>query len=589
MGSVSISPQLAALSSGDPLHFSATVPAYAGLVWSVNGTPGGSSTVGTVDVDGNYTAPTVKGSTNVVIRAALASAPQTDFATAVVALIQPSQVAVTANPQVAQYSMYLPQAAKVTVQFGPTTSYGLRTAAQATSATPVNYGGSVVIEVAGMRGRTTYHMQAQVTLANGVAYSDADHEFTTGSPLPTAPLSVTTPDGSAPQAGIEMFDTVEFGSTHYDPTLAQAFATDLQGNVIWTYRYTGTPANVITPIKLLSNGHLLLNLTVTTPPNGPPIPAGTLNEIREIDLAGNTIRELTMTALNQALAANGFSGLNLYAFSRDMLALPNGHFVFLASMAQEVQNVAGYTGAVNVAGDVLVDVDENFKPDWVWSSFDHLDVNRHPYQFPDWTHSDALLYSPEDHDLLLSIRNQNWIVKIDFQDGAGSGDILWRLGEGGDFRLVGGVDPTDWFYAQHGMNFFSSSTSGSFELGLLDDGDDRAFPAGVVCGSSGAPPCTYSTVPILSVDEVAKTATLLHHYVAPASLYSFFGGQADFLANGDVEADFASATSGATVQEYQVGAAVLETSPPVVWQAFTPGLDLYRALRLPSLYPGVQW
>ena len=161
-----------------------------------------------------------------------------------------------------------------------------------------------------------------------------------------------------------------------------------------------------------------------------------------------------------------------------MLALPNGHFVFLASMAQEAQNVAGYSGAVNVAGDVLVDVDENFKPDWVWSSFDHLDVNRHPYQFPDWTHSDALLYSPEDHDLLLSIRNQNWIVKIDFQDGAGSGNILWRLGEGGDFRLAGGVDPTDWFYAQHGMNFFSSSTSGSFELGLLDDGDDRAFEIG---------------------------------------------------------------------------------------------------------------
>ena len=219
-----------------------------------------------------------------------------------------------------------------------------------------------------------------------------------------------------------MFDSVLFGSTAYNRALAQAFATDLQGNVIWTYRYSGTPANVITPIKLLPNGHFLLNLTVTPPPNGPPIPAGTLNDIREIDLAGNTIRDLSCATLNQALAAHGFSGFNLFAFSRDMLALPNGHFVFLVAMAKEIADVVGYPGTTNVAGDVL-----------------------------------------------------------------------WRLGEGGDFRLIGGVDPTDWFYAQHGMNFFGEATSGVFKLGLLDDGDDRMFPPGINCGTAGEPPCLYST------------------------------------------------------------------------------------------------
>lgn len=589
MGSVSVSPQIAALAGAQSLQFSATAPAAAGITWSVNGTVGGNASVGTVNGSGHYTAPGVAHSGNVVVRAALASSPQTDFATAVVSLVEPSQVTVTANPQVAQYSLYLPQAASVSVQFGPSTSYGLRTGSQPTPATPVNYGGAVDVLVAGMRGATTYHLQALVTFANGATYTDTDHAFTTGAAPPTVPLSITTPAGSAPQPGIELFDTVEFGSAHYDASLAQAFATDLQGNVIWTYRYSGSPANVITPIKFLPNGHLLLVLTVTTAASGPPIPAGTLNEIREIDLAGNTIRELTLTAFNQSLAANGFPGLTLFDFSHDFLALPNGHFVFLTQMVKEVQNVTGYTGPVNVAGDVLVDVDQNFKPDWVWSTFDHLDVNRHPFQFPDWTHSDALLYSPEDHDLLLSIRNQNWIVKIDFQDGAGSGALLWRLGQGGDFTLVGGVDPTDWFYAQHGMNFFGASTSGIFELGMMDDGDDRIFPTGVTCGTSGAPPCTYSTVPILSVDEAAKTATLIHHYQPPASLYSFFGGQADLLANGDVEADFCSATAGATVQEYQPGAGAQETSPPIVWQAFTPGYDQYRALRLPSLYYGVQW
>ena len=112
----------------------------------------------------------------------------------------------------------------------------------------------------------------------------------------------------------------------------------------------------------------------------------------------------------------------------------------------------------------------------MWSTFDHLDINRHPMNFPDWTHSNGLLYSADDHNLLLSIRHQNWIIKIDFNDGHGSGNVLWRLGEGGDFKLIGGTDPTDWFYAQHGMSYFTPNTTGVFRLGVLDNGNDRLFP-----------------------------------------------------------------------------------------------------------------
>jgi len=590
MGSVTISPRNVALSAGQTLHFTAAVAGAGTINWSVNGIAGGNATVGTVDVAGNYTAPAISHSSNAVIQAASSDAPQSNFASAVAALIQPGQVQATANPQVALYTMSLPQPGTVTVQFGTDTSYGVRTWAQATSSVPVNYGGQVTVQVAGMRGSTNYHLQALVALANGVTYKDSDHTFATGVPPLTSPLQITTPNGLTPQPGIELFDTVEFGATPYNPKLAQAFATDLQGNVIWTYSYASSPANVITPIKPLPNGHFLLVLTVTSGPTNSTIPAGTANDAREIDLVGNTIHDLPMATLNQSLAADGFPGLNLFAFSRDVLALPNGHYVFLAQMAQAVQNVTGYPGTTNVAGDVLVDVDQNYKPDWVWNSFDHLDINRHPYQFPpDWTHSDALLYSTDDHDLLLSIRNQNWIIKIDYQDATGSGNILWRLGEGGDFKLVGGVDPTDWFYAQHGMNFFSANTSGMFQLGLIDDGDDRQFPPGVTCGTAAAPVCNYSTVPVFMVDESAMTATLLRHYMAPAALYSFFGGQADLLLNDDIEVDFASAKAGAAVQEYQPGAVVVETAPQIVWQAVSPGYDQYRAMRLPSLYPGVQW
>lgn len=590
MGAVSISPQNAALSSGQTLRFTAMVPAGGALSWSVNGTVGGDAAVGTVDAVGNYTAPANAASTNVVVKASLNSNPGADAASAVVALIPPGQVQPTANPQVALYTMTLPQPGNVTVQFGTDTRYGLRTWSQPTPSVPANNGGQVAMQVAGMRGSATYHLQALVTLANGVTYTDGDHVFVTGAAPPTSPLQISLPSGLTPQPGIQLFDTVEFGSAPFNPKLAQAFATDLQGNVIWTYSYGGSPANVITPIKPLANGDLLLVLSVTTGPTNSTIPSGTFNDLREIDLVGNTVHDLSMAALNQSLAGNGFPGLNLFAFSHDVLALPNGHFVVLAQMARAVQNITGYPGTTNVAGDVLVDLDANYKPDWVWNSFDHLDINRHPFEFPpDWTHSDALLYSPDDHDLLLSIRNQNWVVKIDFQDAAGTGAVKWRLGHGGNFKLIGGVDPTDWFYAQHGINFFGANTSGQFQLGVMDDGDDRQFAPGVTCGTAGNPACLYSTAVVLAVDEVMMTATFVAHYVAPAADYSFFGGQVDLLANGDIEVDFCSAKGGAVVQEIQPGASTVITHPPIVWQAVSPGYDQYRAIRLPSLYPGVQW
>ncbi|MGC9293229.1 MAG: aryl-sulfate sulfotransferase [Acidobacteriaceae bacterium] len=591
VGSVTISPQNAALAPGQTMQFTAASTGGGAIAWSVNGVAGGNATVGTIDTKGNYTAPAIAQSTNAVVQAALASAPQANYATATVALVQPGQVLQTANPQVALYSIYLPQPGTATIQFGPDTGYGLETWAQPSPATPNNYGGQVNIEVAGMRASTQYHMRALVTLASGTTFTDSDHTFTTGAAPPTAPVQITTPSGQTPQPGIELYDTMQFGTTPYSPSLAQAFATDLQGNVIWTYSYAGSPVNVIFPIKLLPNGHFLINLGITSgAPPGSQLPAGTIDDVREIDLAGNIIHDLPMATLNQSLAANGFTGLNLFAFSHDILALPNGHYVLLANMTKQYTNLPGYPGTTNVIGDVLVDVDQNYNPDWVWNTFDHLDINRHPFQFPpDWTHSDALLYSAEDHNLLLSVRNQNWIIKIDFEDGKGTGNILWRLGEGGDFKLVNGVDPTDWFYAQHGMNFFGPNTSGVFDLGIMDDGDDREFPPGVTCGAAGAPVCKYSTVPVLQVDETAMTATLLSLYTAPASLYTFFGGQADLLANGDIEADFCAAKSGATVQEYQPSSSIPQTSPQIVWQSVSPGYDQYRALRLPSLYPGVQW
>lgn len=558
------------------MQFSAQVAGQAGAVqWLVNNITGGNSSVGKIDANGNYMAPSVPLSTNVIISAEQPASPQKNYATAVVNVINTGQLTPTPNSQVVAYSMYLPAAGTVSVQFGPDS---LRTSSQPT---PTAYGGMVHVFVAGMLADQTYQMHASVQLSNGIDLQDRNHTFTTASAPHTAPLQVANSGIQTPEPGIELFDTL------IPHTSAQLFAIDLAGNVIWTYQYRGSKFDAIQGAKLLPNGHLLLLISFTSslsPAVLSSLPSDTLDVVREIDLAGNTIRELSLQQLQQTLTNQGYN-FQLQGFHHDVLPLPNGHMIVLADYRVPYNNLPGYPGTTSVLGDVLIDVDQNFTPTWVWSAFDHLDVNRHPFKFPDWTHGNAVLYSADDHNLLFSMRHQNWIIKIDYADGHGSGAVLWRLGPGGDFKLVGGTDPTNWFYAQHGPSFFTPNTAGVFELGVMDNGDDRVFPPGVVCDAPGGPPCHYSAAPVLRVDETSMTATLLSDYAAPPNLYSFFGGNVDLLANADIEADFCAPKTGAVVQELKESGG----SAQIVWQATTPGAAQYRAVRLPSLYPGVQW
>ena len=244
--------------------------------------------------------------------------------------------------------------------------------------------------------------------------------------------------------------------------------------------------------------------------------------------------------------------------------------------------LTGFPNPVTVTGDVIIDLDQNHKPVWLWSEFDHLDVNRHPFMFPDWTHTNSIVYSPDDKDLIISMRHQFWVIKVDYNNGQGTGDIVWKLGFQGDFTLQNGTDPIDWFYAQHDANVASSNSSGVFQLTMFDNGNNRILDTtGTACGTTTA--CA-SRVPILQLDESAKTATI--EWVNNLSpVFSFFGGNSELLTNGNVEFDeCASSSNTADVFE------VTKTTPPeTVWHMHISGSNAYRVIRTPSFYPGVQW
>jgi hypothetical protein len=550
-----VSPQAVATGTGQTVPFVATVKnGSSGVTWAAS--------AGTIDANGIFVAPPGPQSATVTITAT-SKDDVTKSAGVTVNVVAPGQVTSTANVQVASYAVSPAAAGNVSVQFGLDTNYGLTTWAQ-----PVPSGGGLVsLFVAGMRGNMLYHMRGVVQFADGTQYVDPDMTFTTGA-VPTAQLPVfvasTTP-GMTPQSGVELLDIIQQAST---ATTSPVAVADLNGDVLWTYSPQSTATvGQANPIKLLPSGHFLINFSDSSSD-------GASSVLQEVDLSGTVIWQMSATDLNNALAAATCAGCNITVVGthHDFVMLPNGHLILIASV-NNTQVVPGTT----VVGDVIIDLDENHKPVWAWNAFNHLDVNRRPMGFPDWMHTNAVVYSPGDGNLIISVRHQNWLIKIDYANGTGAGDVLWKLGYQGDFALVAGTDPTDWFYAQHGPSFTSGNTTGKFSLILFDNGNDRVFPAGVTCTN-----CQYSTVPLMDIDETAKTATLRWNLTAP--FYSFFGGNAEVLKNGNVEyCESAAAGAGHIYEVTQQGI------PQIVWQMQGTGIYTYRGQRIPSLYPGVQW
>jgi arylsulfate sulfotransferase len=534
----------------------------------VNGVVGGTASTGTISSAGVFTAPSTAPSQPVVVSVHGHSAQ------ASVNFFDPQNfssgsVGPTQNPLVAAYSIPVPDGSTVRVQFGADTSYGLSTSAFAAS----EGGGPMTVYVAGMRASSTYHMQPIVELASGSHLTGSDQTFTTGAiPAGRLPnLSAQTSGIGTPSDGVELL-SLNLASTS---NLISAVATDLQGNVIWYYDMTEWAF----PIKPLPNGHMLVLLA----------PGGTVgaNEIREIDLAGNVINRITPDMVNLSLTAMGAS-FQIVEFHHDVLALPNGRLILLADTRRT--DVPGVPPGTTVTGDVLIDWDLENGAMWTWNTFDHLDPVRAPYGIvsgaEDWTHSNAIIASPDDGNLILSMRNQNWIIKINYQNGTGDGSILWRFGADGDFSLAGLGAPIEWNYGQHYPTIVSPNSSGVFSMMFFNNGNSRLMDGnGTICGSPGAGSC-YSSVPIFQIDEHSRTGTVLwEDNLLPS--YSVCCGDALILPNNNVEFDIADDLGTPGVSHIEE---VTQTEPAqLVWKMDIKNQLAYRGFRIPSLYPGQSW
>jgi hypothetical protein len=210
----------------------------------------------------------------------------------------------------------------------------------------------------------------------------------------------------------------------------------------------------------------------------------------------------------------------------------------------------------------------------------------------DWTHCNCIQLAP-DGNLVLSSRHQNWVMKIDYEGGAGAGTILWKLGYQGDFTLVGSqTAATDWFFAQHYPNLLSASGDRITSLSVFDNGNDRCYAIPGGCAGANLPP-PFSRGAIFKIDEAAMQASLAWQY--PLNEYSYWGGNVMQLVNGDIEICASEPVPiGTTPPENDVPSQVVELTyqggvPVIVWQMTVKPGGTYRSYRIGSLYPGVIW
>jgi len=349
-------------------------------------------------------------------------------------------------------------------------------------------------------------------------------------------------------------------------TLGIPVATDLKGGVIW---YGPSDITYITRPEI---GGTFWGILLASP-DDPSSQA-----IRKFDATGRTVLETNAARVNEQLAAQGRRQIT--AFHHEVRTLPGGRIAALADVEQILTDVQG-PGPIDVIGDMIIVFDSQLNVVWTWDTFDWLDVTRtavlgetcaqvvgcSPYNLAadanDWTHGNSVSQTPEGN-LLYSSRHQDWLIKINYDNGGGDGHVIWRLGKDGDFDFAS-TDSYPWFSHQHDTNFEASDPT---MLMLFDDGNTRVATFG-----SG-----NSRGQVLQLDETNRIATPVLN--ADLGVYSFALGSAQKLRDGDYFFD-----AGAVLGPGGPSAFSIEVNASGdVLSEIQANAMLYRSFRMTNLY-----
>jgi len=490
-------------------------------------------------------------------------------------------------------------------------------------------------EIAGMYPSTAYNLFAQVDTGGNIV-NGPTAAFTTGalpSNVPFPAFTVVTPDTGDTNRVIlhGLFDVRE--NSHYPD-----IATDLSGRVIWYY-YPNDQMRKNMLMRAFPTGIIASQYGPSWNPNSQQYQV-----LRQVDWAGNITKETNIGILQQQLHAMGNPDAGpcntipspppvgascVGLFHHDAIeTLPNGYTAALVDVEKIFPSgTQGDTSGlpVDIVGDMIVVLDQNWNLVWYWDAFDPAGGGNGYPQLPvtrtavldetceagclaeflvgpgvaplahDWLHCNSLYYWPHDGaaapstapgDLIVSSRHQDWIMKIDYKDGAGAGDILWRMGPSGDYSFVNTYnDPWPWFSHQHEAGI---ENGGAGPLSVLDNGNTRVSNPGKSTGgvpglgpNCGPHDCDTRGMAV----TFSETAMTVNPVISQdLGYFSDAMGSAQLLADGNYYFLAAIVVNGKVDTGYDIQmqpVAGSDTGPEVM---NISGAASYRSFQMPNLY-----
>jgi hypothetical protein len=281
-----------------------------------------------------------------------------------------------------------------------------------------------------------------------------------------------------------------------------------------------------------------------------------------------TLVDLDGNVLWTAPVQNGDGHCNHHA---EML--PDGNVMYLTT-EPNASGTADWTGfvvrVIDPATDELV---------WSWHSQDvvgtALPVPSDPND-NDPYHANALQWIDDDtgHWLLISMRNQNTLMRVDRDTGA----VDWRMGPAhGDFALVDAngdaLPASEWFYTEHAPELHGD------QLYLYDNG-------------SGRPDGNFSRAVHYTIDWDARTITPVWSFDQP-TWFEPIWGDIDLMPSGHILVTEAHCDNCGTPNMRTRIVEVEPTTNDVVWQLEFEGNDdaSYRSERLGGcdVFANAEW
>lgn len=447
-----------------------------------------------------------------------AIASQTIVATPIANSATPVALSNTANSLVVLFSA-LPCNAPTGMQVAFKNS--TQTTSQLTPIQACN-GKSMNFYIAGMLPNTNYTLTGVFISGGKVIGYTRSVTYTTGSIPANVPIPARTILTPAPAAAAS------------EPLLLHSYfgryveaATDLSGNVVWYYQPWDGEGGYLT--RAQNGGYFWFIGNKSNDAYQAPL--------REFDVAGNTVLETNVGRINEQLVAAGQPALT--AVNHELRTMSDGNIVMIGStdaiLGPNIQ------GGADILYNVLVVLNPGLQLVWSWNSVTcgncatELPPTRAailgetctntqngcpPLTPPntianDWLHGNTAELAP-DGSILMSLRHQDWLLKIDYNYGAGTGNILWRMGLDGDFAIIG--DPNDtypWFSHQHDAEWDFGGTN----LSVFDNGNTR------ISLNHGQ----HSRGQLLNVDEATMTAKLVDNF--DLGVFSVAYGTAQMLVN----------------------------------------------------------